>query len=268
MSSLPSDLGEPCDLDLEEPPCVFLPATLDTPSSAASHHNSGSSIIGEITDKSAWEAGKGLAKEDIVSLAFLLVSDPGNALQICREVRRTYNVQSKSHDLQVARVLPCLFLQVLRGELGTRPKEMGSYFLFTLVFNMKKKNLPKMDVKVVCAMHLINKYKGIEKLVGMCKSEALRTFQGREYVYIDPLRVGLFKLAYRQNSEERLKFMANVSKELDCQPRMGSEIPADCLEVGMLELMINRRLYAGEPLARLAKHLPKDRKLKQVEVRE
>ncbi len=255
------------DLDLEDPPCAFLPTTLDAPpraatatsSSSYAAYSSSESFSKPITGDAAWDAGKGIFKEDVVSLVFLLIGRTENALQICREV--------------------------IREEMPVPPKDMGSYFLLCVVRNAAKKKLEKMDVKVICALHLINKYKVIEDLVGLSRQAALDKFRKREYVYLDPLRVGLFKLAYRQSSEERRQFMvsctvvgcsfasfppcenspcqAKVAKELDCQPRMGTGISEDCLEIGMLEMMYLRKLYPGEPLAKIARHLPADRRLKQ-----
>ena len=65
----------------------------------------------------------------------------------------------------------------------------------SLIYNGIKKNLPRWDVKIVCALHLLRKYQAVYDLVDMTREEVRKKFEQLEYLYLDSRRVGLFKIA-------------------------------------------------------------------------
>ena len=65
----------------------------------------------------------------------------------------------------------------------------------SLIYNGIKKNLPRWDVKIVCALHLLRKYQAVYDLVDMTREEVRKKFEQLEYLYLDTRRVGLFKIA-------------------------------------------------------------------------
>ena len=125
-------------LDVTDAPCSFLPV----PASAA--EGRGDSSGGEqgpfsrsISIEAAFEAGKDLIKEEVVSLAFLLLKNQENALQICLSVEQD------------------------RFSPGS---PVGPAFLAQLVKTGKEKNLQKWHISLACALHLLGKNKQIKML--------------------------------------------------------------------------------------------------------
>ncbi len=77
---------------------------------------------------------------------------------------------------------------------GKNGSAMGPGFLLSCVQSSKKKNLGSFDVKLACALHLITRYRLIKQLVNAPRDYAVKKFRGREYIYLNPLKVGLFKV--------------------------------------------------------------------------
>jgi hypothetical protein len=80
-------------------------------------------------DKAIVSAGSKLNPQEVISLMFLLLDDPAQALKLCIEV-----------------------------ETGKFPAPAGKTFMASLIYNGIKKKLPRWDVKIVCALHLLRKY--------------------------------------------------------------------------------------------------------------
>ena len=54
----------------------------------------------------------------------------------------------------------------------------------SLIYNGIKKNLPRWDVKIVCALHLLRKYQAVYDLVDMTREEVRKKFEQLECVCV------------------------------------------------------------------------------------
>ncbi len=77
---------------------------------------------------------------------------------------------------------------------GKNGSAMGPGFLLSCVQSSKKKNLGSFDVKLACALHLITRYRLIKELVNAPRDYAVKKFRDREYIYLNPLKLGFFKV--------------------------------------------------------------------------
>ncbi len=92
---------------------------------------------------------------------------------------------------------------------GKNGSAMGPGFLLSCVQSSKKKNLGSFDVKLACALHLITRYRLIKELVNAPRDYAVKKFRDREYIYLNPLKLGFFKVC----NTNRKVFLVKVKKQ-------------------------------------------------------
>ena len=66
-------------------------------------------------------------------------------------------------------------------KFGRFPEPAGKIFMASLIYNGIKKNLPRWDVKIVCALHLLRKYQAVYDLVNMTREEVRKKFEQLEW---------------------------------------------------------------------------------------
>jgi len=174
-------------------------------------------------EKAVETVGPKLTKQNIVSLIFLLLDDPAQALDYC-----------------------------LRVEQGRFPEPAGKIFMASLIYNGIKKNLPRWDVKIVCALHLLRKYQAVYDLVDMTREEVRKKFEQLEYLYLDTRRVGLFKIADNLVDTDSQSLCRGVMSELGVMGKTHHQM----VESNMLSLLCEEKLSPGELEAKILEKLP------------
>ena len=74
----------------------------------------------------------------------------------------------------------------------------GEKLLLAIINTARRKKLDRFDVKVICALHLLERYAGIEALVpemgrdGGIREAVMNKFRNREHTYLPIERVNLY----------------------------------------------------------------------------
>lgn len=80
----------------------------------------------------------------------------------------------------------------------------GEKLLLAIMNTARKNKLERFDSKLLCALHLLERYAAIEKLVnGMNRDKARNKFRNREYTYLPIDRVNLYEIC--ENLGQRYK---------------------------------------------------------------
>ena len=71
----------------------------------------------------------------------------------------------------------------------------GEKLLLAIMNTARKNKLERFDLKLICALHCLERYRAIEKLVpGMNRDSARSRFRSREHTYLPIDRVNLHEI--------------------------------------------------------------------------
>lgn len=146
-------------------------------------------MVAPITNEKAKDAGLTLTDDHCIDLVFLLVDNPGHAYQLCKKIEDG----------------------TLRS--GSQQLTNGQFLMLALVNTGRVKNLDRWDLKIVCALHLIEHYQAVRILAeyfGFSYEQMKKKFEKIEHHFIQPARVALFRLCEDLTSADSEALLENL----------------------------------------------------------
>jgi len=184
-----------------------------------------------------------------ISFAFLILNDVRQAFQICKEIECNQFIKPEEQD---------------------KYKTSGEKLLLAIVNHARKKKLDRFDVKVICALHLLERYLAIEALVpdisrgSEIRESVMNKFRNREHAYLPIERVNLYSicesLGHRDKTDVmeklRAEFGPRIKSSMNSQRNNASILSSVNLETNLLELFWRGLLVPNQAELTLEKIIP------------